>query len=371
MIFENILLAACPANTSSPVCLFAAPTQVWFPIVLLGALTLICVIAVIYIMAPLLGRNDIKIWARAKVYDAIVTVALAVIFLTFATPIFAINPTGPMNNVGLVPAQCTAKSVPSTPNLNINGMAVCDISVFNQDVYSFSTGMFWLSVLLGVSPTANFEFGLPGLTPQGSIVTISFPVVLFPIVIVHQYIVPYMQVLFTAVLASQVQQLLLGVSMLIFSVFMILGLIARSFGITKSFGGGMIAFALGLGLIYPLMVSITYGFIDVSINNAQCHSGIFLFNPYCSSTFHGQATDLVSYFSSVAWSLAQTLFTGAQLTATTQAIFTPIVLYTGFIGIGLTLIPLLNLVIVDAFIVDFSRTVGERMDLLSILTRIL
>jgi hypothetical protein len=45
--------------------------------------------------------------------------------------------------------------------------------------------------------------------------------------------------------------------------------------------------------------------------------------------------------------------------------------YLGLIIIGLVFVPLLNFIIVDTFIIDFSQAIGERMDFLSMLTGIL
>jgi hypothetical protein len=104
----------------------------------------------------------------------------------------------------------------------------------------------------------------------------------------------------------------------------------------------MIAFGIGLGVIYPLLVVITYGYIDVSIC-ATC----------LQSASNG--TLFLNGFVSLMTSLWTGGFTGVGTTMGT------IFLDTGYVIAGLTFIPLLNFAIVDAFIIDFSSAIGEKM----------
>ena len=356
----NIALSASCIN--NPVCLFTSAPNIWFPIVLLGVLVVISVVAIIYALGPLLGRNDIKIWARAKIYDALVTIVLAIIFLSFSTALYSTDPTSLYSAIGIIPKSCIYPSSISQSPTNLYSISLCDIYTFNQNVASFSTSVFWMSVLLDFTPSISGSFPTGSVTPINARsygTGISYSVSLLPIVLVHQYIVPFMTAYFVAVLASQVLQVLLSAAMLIFSVFLILGLLARSFGVTKSFGGSMIAFGLGLGFVYPLVVSISYGFLNVVIENVgNAAFGI------------GSLSGLSLFIFNAVPLLISSVFSGSLLNGI-ETLFTPVIFYSGFIAAGLLIIPLLNLVIVDAFISDFSRSIGERMDLFSILTRII
>jgi len=371
-MIDILLQSTCNSNLSTSVtCFFTAGPIVWFPIVALAVLTIICIVAVIYILAPLLGRNDIRVWARAKIYDALVTVVFALIFLGFATLALTINPVPAYQALGIVPNACNASAVN-----NIFALSSCDLYTFNQNVIYTSTGLYWLAIIGGFSPSFNFQPSVPDFpinTPTGWGLGVSFSIELIPIVFVHQYLVPYMQAYFTAVLVNQVIQILLSGAMLFFSLFLIIGLIARSFGITKSFGGAMIAFGIGLGFMFPLMVSITYGFLDTAMQNAQ----VILSNNFIGFTgIAGAALYVVQQWFALMPKLIASgcivsfIANPSCLTAYTNA-FTPLIVNGGFIAAGLILLPLLNLVIVDAFIVDFSRAIGERMDLFSILTRVI
>ncbi|MHB1830054.1 MAG: hypothetical protein ACYCO0_01545 [Candidatus Micrarchaeaceae archaeon] len=359
MIPTIILSALCPGNASSIVCFLSAGPNVWFPIVMAAALAIIAVVAIIYQLSPLLGRNDIKVWARAKIYDAFVTIILAIIFLSFSTMIVSVNPVSAYSSVGLLPQLCNPSvnsNIPSSSNINdIYGISICDMYQFNQYVSIFSEGIYIFSIIGGLNPSTEINFpppdGRPGfpistaapVSGEGAAVVVQF----LPIVLVHQYVVPALGAYFLVVLTSQLLQILLSSSGILFSIFLVLGLIARSFGVTKSFGGAMIAFGLGLGVIFPLMASMTYGFIDVAIVNSVSVNTLlnFLFLPL--------------------------VVTPSSLFFTLSTILTPLILFGGLVSAGLIFIPLLNLIVVDAFIVDFSKAIGERMDLFSILTRII
>ncbi len=374
-MINNLLLAACTAPTNSVTCFLGAGSNIWFPIILLTTLAIIAVIAVIYQLSPLLGRNDIKVWARAKIYDCFITIIFAIIFLSFSTIVLTTSPVSAFSSLGIVPNACNPSvsgNNPTSSNIaDIYGLSDCEFYTFNQAAASFTQSMFVLAIIGGINPSATVSTPSPfPISPAtGSGVGFSFQFQLFPIVIVHQYIVPYMQAYFTAVLVSQLLQIVLNSSAILFSIFMILGLIARSFGITKSFGGAMIAFGLGLGFIYPLMASLTYGFMDTAIQNAACVlSGTPTTTPQlttCGASIGSMASVLfVGMLSVPINSIFNGLFSFASK-------LTPLVVYGGFVAAGLLLIPLLNLIVVDAFIVDFSKAIGERMDLFSLLTRML
>lgn len=384
----SILLAACTSPTNSFTCLFGAGSNVWFPIVLLASLAIITVAGFVYQLSPLLGRTDIRVWARAKIYDSMITILFALIFLSFSTLILTTNPISSLTKVGLVPNVCNPSvpapsTNPSPSNIaDIYGLSACDVYTFNQAASAFTESLFVLGLIGGINPTASPLIDQPGYpinTATGAGVGFSFNFQAFPIVLVHQYMVPYMQVYFTAIMVSNLLQIVLDSSMLFFSVFMILGLLARSFSITKSYGGAMIAFGLGLGFVFPLVACLTYGFLNVAIQNTGC-----ILSGVSTSAIPTAATAACKY--SVP-NIGGSIFTGllsvpiswlTHLSISWQSTFapfisvlTPLVVFGGFIGAGLMLIPLLNIVLVDAFIVDFSRSIGERMDLFSLFTRIL
>ncbi len=385
-----LLLQAAGCSVGSvqfnPACFLSIPPTIWFPIFLAIISVAISVIVVIYALSPLLGRNDIKVWSKIKIYEILLTVLLAVFFLALSSFLYTVNPAPVLSSIGLLPSTCNPmiSNTPSSSNVNnLYGIAVCDMYQYNQHVASFSSGVFYMAMIAGIAPTANFNAvalvgGIPDLPSSGAGgaaspgLGVSFLVNFVPIQFVFQYLVPLMSAYFAVVILAQMQQILLSASMLLFSVFMIMGFVARAFTVTRTFGGSMIAFALGIGFIYPLVTLMSYGFLDVAIANVP--------NAVCvpGACFQGSFTTLMSAILKGLFGAVVTAATSncsnpaaaaCQNTALSTAI-TPLVIYGGFVSAGLMLLPLLNLIIVDAFIVDVSRTIGERIDLMSLLTRI-
>lgn len=320
-----------------------------------------------------MGRTDIRTWARAKIYDALVTIVFALIFLSFSTAICTVSPVGAMRSMGILPTTCdpNVANTPSSAGIaDIYGLSLCELYQFNLNAASFTQSIYWMSIVAGINPTLALYLPpdppypfMPN--PAGPGIGVSFSIALFPIVLVHQYVIPYLQAYFAAILASELLQIVLSASMLLLSVFLILGLLARSFSITKSFGGAMIAFGIGLGFVFPLMAMLTYGFIDTAMLGAQATA--------CGSLpLHGNACTLPSLAKIIIPGLLALPINWISGNAISfNQILTPFIVYGGFISAGLILIPLLNLIVVDAFIVDFSKAIGERMDLFSLMTRIL
>ena len=149
-----------------------------------------------------------------------------------------------------------------------------------------------------------------------------------------------LNVLLVMLILNQVQLMLLSSSLLFLALFTVMGLILRTFGFTRTFGGAMIALGLGLGLVYPLLVSVTYGFITPHIAQAS------LANDFAN----GLGLLYAFIFGSLSSGSADFL---ARL---------------GYVIMGLTFVPFLNFIILDAFIVDFSKSVGERIDFMSMMT---
>lgn len=375
----------------TPTCFLSQPYTIWFPIFFTIIVIVSSIIAIIYMLSPLLGRNDIKTWSKIKIYELLLTVFLAMVFLGASSLLYTVDPTSTLTSVGLLPQSCNplvTNNVPSSYLIvdNMYSVALCDMYQYNQDVASYSTGIFYLAMIAGVAPQFDVNgvalTGGPPLLPSsgagagaGPGIGISLNFLVVPIQFVLQYIVPLMGAYFAVVILAQVQQILLASSMILFSVFMIIGFTARAFSVTKTFGGSMIAFALGIGFVYPLVTLISYGFLDVVLQNvATALGGLSIFSILIHSIFGtagAQATGgIVSATAQILTSTCTNPAAANCNDALLAQTLTPFVVLGGFIASGLMLLPLLNLVIVDAFIVDMSRVIGERMDLMSLLTRI-
>ena len=195
-------LFTCPVLQSgsysvfNPTTFLCAPSTVWFPIVILGVLLMLSVLGIIYGLSPILGRTDIRTWARAKMFDGAVTIIFALIFLSFSTVLFVSQPASIYNSLGLLPKSCNPNSasfgstIPIPGTLDFYGIAACEIFSYNQNVMSFSQMIFYMGLIMGLSPSfSTFPFATVGVQVAG--------VPLIPIQIVHQYLVPLMGVYFT------------------------------------------------------------------------------------------------------------------------------------------------------------------------------
>ena len=352
------------AQTSSVIGILSSPYTTWFPIVIAGALLVLAVVSLIYMLAPLMGRNDLRAWARLQFYSVAFSMVLIVVFEVFGALIYTINPTPALNSIGLVPSACTGSS-------NLFGLALCNIYQFNQvTVNTLSYDVFVIGFRSAIIPSLSIGTNpVPGVSNLG----VGFSFSLEPLSL-SSTVGGLINALGVAYALNQVQLILTASSMLIFAVFMSIGLIARIFGITRSFGGAMIAFALGIGFIYPLMTSITYGFINTITSGLSAVNSVVT-----AMTIESAISPLIPVFFGLA--LAGNLALAAVVSAVASALagvgisFTPVLVqfleYFGLVGVGLLFVPLLNFIITDTFIVDFSQAVGEKMDFMSLLTGLL
>ncbi|MGC9190573.1 MAG: hypothetical protein ACP5FR_01520, partial [Candidatus Micrarchaeia archaeon] len=231
-----------------------------------------------------------------------------------------------------------------SPSVNdIFNLSVCDLSVFNGMASSLAMFVYFVSYAIGVTPSISVSF----YTPDTDNLDLSFSDISLTPGEVESILGTIYSALVFVILLSKLQLIILSGSLLFLSVFLTLGLVMRTLGVTRSFGGAMIAFGLGLGLIYPLLTAITYGFIDTSVN-AICLGSV-------ACTTAGMANAVITLLFSMIFPLTvPSLAAGAK--------------FFGYLVAGLTFIPFINFTIVDAFIIDFSKAIGEKMDFMSLLS---
>ena len=126
----------------------------------------------------------------------------------------------------------------------------------------------------------------------------------------------------------------------------------------------MIAFALGIGFVYPLMTSLTYGFIDYGMQNTL-YTGWLTAGAAALTPYVMVGTLILD------WSIGNIgpLNIGQWIIQNIPGV-QQLFIFVGLSAMGLVFVPIINFVIVDTFIVDFSQAVGERMDFMSLLTNI-
>lgn len=362
----------------------------WFAFAGLAAIAVIAVLAVMYGISGFIGRSDIRTWVRVKIYDVVVSLVFIMIFVSIAAMLYNFN-VGGLTNVQLVPPQCQSGSSSNIlgsnvdPTQNIFAMAICDMYTFNTYTAEMNTAQYYMTLTLGALQP-RLQIGLSGSTTQSGVAvgistgTTSY-ITLIPAETAFKYLGTGVDLIYSFVLANDVQLLLLSAAPLVFAILVSLGLIARVFGVTRTFGGAMIAFGVGLGFLYPVLVSLTYGFINYGISQVYSSAasslatyGIINIGTSVGLPLAGAGALASGAFPASKWitllaSLGSTTFNAA--TAFYTFLPEPIFVFAGLVWVGLTFIPLIVLVLVDVFIIDFSQAIGERMDLLSMLIRIL
>ncbi|MGC8651646.1 MAG: hypothetical protein ACP5UH_00110 [Candidatus Micrarchaeia archaeon] len=353
------LFAAFPM--SAPLLGFMFTPLTWLPIAFIAVLVVMLVAALVYMLATVIASDGAKSWARVQIYEAVLSIVMILVFGAFSY-LFFINPQGAFGPKGLnivpqgyavdilgyqLPLQsgCSGAS-------DIYQLSVCDLSLFNGVASTAAEFTYVVSYMAGIVPSLSITASLPDVPPE--YLSVGFNVALLPGEIDNLLPIAYSGLMF-ALMISQLQLLILSGSLLFLSVFLTLGLVMRTFGFTRTFGGAMIAFGLGLGLVYPLLTTITYGFIDTNLIAVCIPSSV------CSGP-------------SMAGALLSLLFayvTGSGPSSFLVGSLTGGVDIFGYLLAGLTFIPFLNFTIVDAFIVDFSRSIGEQMDFMSLLSNII
>jgi hypothetical protein len=323
-----------------------SPYIAWFPVVVAAAIFIISIVAIIYMICGMIGRDGLRSWAKMKIYDILMSFTLIIIFIFVANFMFQFDFQSLFNSGGLLTSDCVGTSL----GKDLFSVAICNMYQFNQEIIQMNTWVY--DVALALSFVPKLDFNSSALSP---IPGVSFQVSIAPPDVIGSFSGTALNILFGAFVISQVQMLLLGASLLLFSLFMSIGLIARMFEVTKSFGGAMIAFGVGLGVVYPLLVCFTYGYLNVNLdaNNAAVNL----------SQFVVVITAIIGMFLPEIY-----LVTG---TATAFTLLGQLIKFIGLAVVGLSVIPMLNFIIVDVFISDFSKAVGEKINFLSLLTNIL
>jgi hypothetical protein len=329
-----------------------SPLVLWFPIVVLAAVAMIGVLAAMYMLGQFAGRESMRVWAKVKIYEILLSLLTVILFLFLVSFIFSLNFQQIFGSVGLVPQECMPPSLTAT---DFFSLAICNMHQFNQQLLNLNGLIYYISLRLSMVPQltinasalVDYFTSIPGL---GGSITFQPPSAF------DTFMGYGLDVLYFAFVLTQVQLLLLAASLLLFSLFMSIGLISRMFVITRSFGGAMVAFGIGLGILFPLMVNLTYGFINVGLD---ANSSIFT------------ATSLAIMVTGILGIALVFLFATSPLSGPFIVLLQSFLTFAGLIAVGLTVIPIINFLVIDSFIIDFSQAVGERMSFMSLLTNLI
>ncbi len=407
MLIQFFPMMSTVCNISS---LLTAPCTIWASVALMAVFAMIAVLACIYLIAPLAGSNELRTWVKVKIYDLLASIFLIIIFAAFATMLYTVNPEPILYNLKLLPNSCVGMT-------DLYGIGVCDIHQFNMFTIELNNMLFYTLEAFSFQPEFTVNIGQASVSKAsttgsttgaaasagegaagaaasagegaagaaasagegaaasaagdaeggsllGAIGLSAGPLALIPQYTSFKYLSGALDVFFAVEMLNEVQLIVLSSSVVIFAIFMALGLIARSFGVTRTFGGAMIAFALGIGFVYPLMTSLTYGFIDYGMQNTL-YTGWLTAGAAALTPYVMVGTLILD------WSIGNIgpLNIGQWIIQNIPGV-QQLFIFVGLSAMGLVFVPIINFVIVDTFIVDFSQAVGERMDFMSLLTNI-
>ncbi len=336
----DILLQSCVQSISS---FLTSPYTGWFPIVMVSVLLIITVMAFVYTVSGFIGRRDISENIKISIYQSLFALVLIMIFGAFSTWLCTFGVSNQLSNLNL-----NAPNAPS--DANIYKDALYNLYYFtNAILANANNNLFALLIALNYGVKLSISVNVPGIQGLGFGVAPIFSLA-GPLSTFSMYASDSLGWLF---LINYIQFILISASPIIFAIFISIGLIARIFGISRSFGGSLIALALGIGFVYPLMVSLTYGFINYSFYSLQ------------SNVFQNIIGDNLQ-------SIIISILEGSATFGT--SIILKYIMYVvntfGFVLTASALLPLLNFVVVDTFVLDFSGAFGERMSFMNLLTRI-
>lgn len=331
-----------------------SPEVVWLPIAVLAAVAMILILGLIYMITSALGRTEFKTWIRVKIYDVLLSLLMIFIFFFIVTAYFDVNPVPYYETLGLVPLKCETVQ-------DFFSLSACDMHEFISDSLQLNWLVYELMVVVSFMPSASINTEpLFATTVADYGFGVQLPnIMIFPVP-VQFFVGDAVGALYPLLVLNDVQELLLTASLLIFSLLMTIGLIARIFGVSRTFGGSMIALAIGIGVLYPLLVSFSYGFLTAGIDASQTACGGLC--PLNQADIGAVIDAIVGIF------LAAGLLIGGPLSGPTLALLGNLISYIGIVLLGISLIPLLNFLILDTFVIDFSKAIGEKIDFMTLLT---
>ena len=343
----GLLLSGC---TSPDVCDskglvsgdFTALWSSWQGAIALGVLVIFLISGLVYVLSGLIAHRGLMVWSKNQIYEGFVTLVFAFFALMLVGFVcsmdvhvldadcvpqdgfWKINPLYPAQaewrfDAGTHWGSCNAFDVANYDlqrfrNQISNGFYI--VLAINLVVAGLASTVISYSVT-GMGPTMSIGQGLSNTSQQLSTAMIA---------------------IVSAQLITMTQLLLLQVSARLFGFLMPAGIILRSFGITRGFGGSLIAIALGFYLIYPLAVVLCYGMVLGTVDSDLAVMG---------------GKDTVPDGVSGDW-------------------WNPVDKTCAFVGtliVGAVLVPFIVFVIVIAFVKGVSGMIGEEVDV-SNLTRL-
>lgn len=329
---------ACSSNTTSSA--FRTTWLDWQSVAFLAASTVFVVSILIYMLGYAIHHDKAIIWAKEQMQEAILAMVITIFVIGLVSFFCSIN----MSTLGLGAGPSSGLGCFGTvpvvgplfpPTYDMSDAAFCYLSSVYGSIMQGYMLVIAMNSIFSAAATMTIGFAPGGvgiiLSPFAFLADVSNSLLLATIA------------LMTGAVLTLAQMALLRISAALFVILFPVGVILRSFGATRGFGGGLIAIALGFFLMYPLLAVLFYGAVSGDI----------------SSNYSG----LSSSFQNAGLSPTDTNWFGGGI----------IGLLAGFVGravMGAIIIPLIMFMVLIAFVKGLSIALGEEVDV-SNLTRLI
>lgn len=307
----------------------------WYGLAAIVAVAVISAAALVYMLGKMADSQNAIFWARAQIYEALLGIVFIAIFFVLYSWLL-VNPQGSFASANLVPSQCTSAS-------DIYALSDCDLGSFLSTSTQWFSYLFYASYVLGLTSGLSVSYSFAsGSTSIGTKLDSLMPSS------AEETLAVLTDLLLPAIMLNELQMILLSGAPLLFAMLLMLGITAWMIGFSRKFGGTMIALAIGFGIVYPLLIAVTYGFVDIRISMIL--------------------PDILSKLAVALQSLLAGLLTlqFSSLSSLAASVFSA----GSYIFAGLVLVPILNFMILDAFVVDFSKAIGIRVTFMELLTNL-
>jgi hypothetical protein len=292
----------------------------WQGLVGVGAVLVVTFSAVVYLLSGLLNHRGLIVWSKNQLYESLATVVLAVFAVSIMGFACSID-------VGFIGADCGGTGCSAIASAQY---------YLEQFRDTMSTGFYTMMV-------ANMLFAAWASTKIAMVVGGLGPIISYGagFATVSQQLSTVLILTATAQLITMSELVLLQIFAKMFGLFIIAGIVLRSFGITRGLGGALIAISLGFYLVYPLSIVLFYSMLggDLHANVEEMRAvTIPSENPTSQQGAGASALDFIYEFTESFWA------------------------FIAYLVIGAVFVPFVVFVIAVSFIKGLSQILGEEVD---------
>lgn len=239
--------------------------QQWLPVAMAVVMVSFSLAAIIFVFGIALRNQKLKEFGVGELYEATATAIIAALFMMIAAVM-----------LGIIPASFTGPTDPYVTSLNYISTTITQTNTFVSTLfYTYSIASYFTSFSLNINIAQGNTLSSSQTTQNAAKLLQKINQKVLPILspaieaffILPSQIISYL--LMEGLLTLHVEYYLLVFGMYAaIPVFLIPGVILRSFIPTRSLGGMFMGIAIGFFFIMPVMFSISYFFTQSSVSSA-------------------------------------------------------------------------------------------------------